>query len=73
MPIVDDLAELGSGPPWPLRPWYFMLSRRRRAAMLQHWRKDGRTGVLLGGASLVVVAMAEVLLVLVATQGWWGT
>ena len=73
MSIVDALAELGSGPPWPLRPWYFAFSRRRRVAMLAGWRNAGKAGVLLGFASLALVAIAEVFPVLVATQGWWGT
>ena len=37
------------------------------------WRNAGKAGVLLGFASLALVAIAEVFLVLVATQGWWGT
>ena len=72
MSIIDALAELGSGPPWPLRPWCFAFSRKHRAAMLAGWRKAGKAHVILGLASLALVAIAEGFLVLVATQGWWG-
>lgn len=73
MAIIDAAVELGSAPPWPIRPWYFAFSRKHRAAMLARWRKRGRSTVVRGLLSLALIVVAEAFLVLVATQGWWGT